>query len=213
MIKRKFTSTLFLITLIAQGILLGDFPKPTNTQKTDLTLPTPEEAVKGMSLPDGFKINCFASEPMIRQPIAMAFDDRNRLWVAECYTYAEARTNFDLKLRDRIVILEDVNGDGRADKKTIFHDDLQRLTGLTVGFAECGQPAPQTFCSSRMPTRTTGRTESPKSFWTDGMTTACATTWSTDLNGDRMGGYTEDMASKPFRRWVRRGRPRSSALS
>ena len=134
MIKRKFTSTLFLITLIAQGVLLGDFPKPTNTQKTDLTLPTPEEAVKGMSLPDGFKINCFASEPMIRQPIAMAFDDRNRLWVAECYTYAEARTNFDLKLRDRIVILEDVNGDGRADKKTIFHDDLQRLTGLTVGF-------------------------------------------------------------------------------
>ena len=45
---------------------------------------------------------------MIRQPIAMAFDDRNRLWVAECYTYAEARTNFDLNLRDRIVILEDV---------------------------------------------------------------------------------------------------------
>ena len=134
MIKRKSPNILFLISLIAQGVLLGDFPKPTNTQKTDLTLPSPEEAVAGMSLPDGFKINCFASEPMIRQPIAMAFDDRNRLWVAECYTYAEARTNFDLKLRDRIVILEDVNGDGRADKKTIFHDDLQRLTGLTVGF-------------------------------------------------------------------------------
>jgi putative membrane-bound dehydrogenase-like protein len=92
------------------------------------------EAVAGMTLPDGFEIKCFASEPMVRQPIAMAFDDRNRLWVAECYTYAEVRTNFDLKLRDRIVILEDVNGDGRADKKTIFHDDLQRLTGLTIGF-------------------------------------------------------------------------------
>jgi len=134
MIIRKFTRLLFLNCLIAQCVLLGDFPKPTNTQKTDLTLPDPEEAVAGMSLPDGFEINCFASEPMIRQPIAMAFDDRNRLWVAECYTYAEARTNFDLNLRDRIVILEDVDGDGRADKKTIFHDDLQRLTGLTVGF-------------------------------------------------------------------------------
>jgi putative membrane-bound dehydrogenase-like protein len=134
MITRKFTITTFLISFLAQGFLWANFPKPTNTQKTDLTLPSPKEAVAGMSLPDGFKINCFASEPMVRQPIAMAFDDRNRLWVAECYTYAEARTNFDLNLRDRIVILEDVNGDGRADKKTIFHDDLQRLTGLTVGF-------------------------------------------------------------------------------
>ena len=47
MIKRKFTSTLFLITLIAQGVLLGEFPKPTNTQKTDLTLPPPEKRSKG----------------------------------------------------------------------------------------------------------------------------------------------------------------------
>ena len=71
MIIRKFTRLLFLNCLIAQCVLLGDFPKPTNTQKTDLTLPDPEEAVAGMSLPDGFEINCFASEPMIRQPIAM----------------------------------------------------------------------------------------------------------------------------------------------
>lgn len=130
----KLSGMTCLISFLAQGFLWGNFPPPTNTQKTDLTLPSPEEAVAGISLPDGFEINCFASEPMIRQPIAMSFDDRNRLWVAECYTYAEARTNFDLKLRDRIVILEDINGDGRADKKTIFHDDLQRLTGLTVGF-------------------------------------------------------------------------------
>ena len=150
---------LFLNCLIAQCVLLGDFPKPTNTQKTDLTLPDPEEAVAGMSLPDGFEINCFASEPMIRQPIAMAFDDRNRLWVAECYTYAEARTNFDLNLRDRIVILEDADGDGRADKKTIFHDDLQRLTGLTVDSEAYGQPAPPTCCSFPMPTKTTVRME------------------------------------------------------
>jgi putative membrane-bound dehydrogenase-like protein len=131
---RKLSGMTCLLSFLAQGFLWGNFPTPTNTQKTDLALPSPEEAVAGMTLPDGFEINCFASEPMVRQPIAMAFDDRNRLWVAECYTYAEVRTNFDLKLRDRIVILEDVNGDGRADKKTIFHDDLQRLTGLTVGF-------------------------------------------------------------------------------
>ena len=86
-------------SILGQASTHADFPKPTNTQKTDLTLPTPEEAIKGMRLPGGFRVECFASEPMIRQPIAMAFDDRNRLWVAECYTYAEARTNFDLGLR------------------------------------------------------------------------------------------------------------------
>ena len=120
MIIRKFTRLLFLNCLIAQCVLLGDFPKPTNTQKTDLTLPDPEEAVAGMSLPDGFEINCFASEPMIRQPIAMAFDDRNRLWVAECYTYAEARTNFDLNLRDRSSSLRTSTGMGGRTRKPSF---------------------------------------------------------------------------------------------
>ena len=70
-------------SILGQATTHADFPKPTNTQKTDLTLPTPEEAIKGMRLPGGFRVECFASEPMIRQPIAMAFDDKGRLTVSD----------------------------------------------------------------------------------------------------------------------------------
>ena len=64
----------------------------------------------------------------------MATDARGRLWVAENYTYAEAKAGFDLKQRDRIVILEDTDRDGRADKRTVFYDQAQRLTSVEVGF-------------------------------------------------------------------------------
>ena len=49
----------------------------------------PAEAAKGMSAPPGFRVTLFAGEPDVRQPIAMAIDDRGRLWVAENYIYPE----------------------------------------------------------------------------------------------------------------------------
>jgi putative membrane-bound dehydrogenase-like protein len=110
------------------------FPEPPDTQKTDLELPTPEESAAGFSLPDGFKVNVFAAEPDVRQPIAMTFDDRGRLWVAECYTYADRKLIYNTELRDRIVIFEDVDGDGKFDKRKVFHDGLQRLTSIALGF-------------------------------------------------------------------------------
>ncbi|HZR17645.1 MAG TPA: PVC-type heme-binding CxxCH protein [Verrucomicrobiae bacterium] len=85
-------------------------------------------------LPPGFKASLFAGEPDVRQPIAMTFDDRGRLWVAECYTYADLKTNYDLNLRDRIVIFEDSRGTGHFDKRTVFWDQGQRLTSIAVGF-------------------------------------------------------------------------------
>jgi putative membrane-bound dehydrogenase-like protein len=64
----------------------------------------------------------------------MCFDDRGRLWVAECYTYADVKTNYDLHLHDRIVIFEDSKGTGHFDKRTVFWDKGQRLTSIAVGF-------------------------------------------------------------------------------
>ncbi len=75
----------------------------------------------------------FAAEPDVQNPIAMAFDARGRLWVAENYTYAERAKKFDLQLQDRIVIFGDADGDGRADSRKVFADDLQMLTSITVG--------------------------------------------------------------------------------
>ena len=93
-----------------------------------------DEAARRWKFPDGFSVTNFASEPAVQQPVAMAMDHRGRLWVAECYTYAEKRTGFAADLRDRIVILEDLDGDGRHDKRTVFCEGLNKLSSIEIGF-------------------------------------------------------------------------------
>jgi putative membrane-bound dehydrogenase-like protein len=110
------------------------FPQVFNTQDPKDKLSTPEDALQWMHAPEGFRVSLFASEPQVQQPIAFTTDERGRIWVAENYTYAESRTNFDRTLRDRIVILEDTDGDGKADKRTVFWDKAQLLTSVEVGF-------------------------------------------------------------------------------
>ena len=132
--KHLLRSILVTLVLTATpGLSADDFPKPFNTESPDAKLMSPEDALKGMTLPDGFQVTLFAAEPDIHQPIALATDDRGRLWVAENYTYAEAATNFDSRMRDRVVILEDVDGDGRFDKRTVFWDQGRRLTSVEIG--------------------------------------------------------------------------------
>lgn len=111
-----------------------DFPKPFDTQELTEKFLSPTEAVSRISLPEGFNVSVFASEPNVNQPIALATDERGRLWVAECYTYAERETNYETKLNDRIVILEDSDGDGRFDKRTVFWDKASKLTSIEIGF-------------------------------------------------------------------------------
>ncbi len=109
-----------------------DFPKAFNTDPPDSNPPTPEEMVKLIELPPGFNVTLFAGEPDVQQPICMDFDDRGRLWVAECYTYSGGP--YETKLRDRVIILEDTDGDGKHDKRTVFWDKGFMLTSLTWGF-------------------------------------------------------------------------------
>ncbi|MEX2138382.1 MAG: hypothetical protein WD894_03925, partial [Pirellulales bacterium] len=63
--------------------LADELPLPPDTEGAPLP---PAEALKRITVPDGFKVTLFAHEPDIRQPIAMTFDDRGRLWVCECYS-------------------------------------------------------------------------------------------------------------------------------
>src|SRR5262249_45354981 len=95
-------------------------PPPKNTQEESIPLTSPEQAVASFAVPDGFSLSLFSSEPVVSQPIGMTTDTRGRLWVAENNTYAESRVNFDLSQHDRIVILEDADHDGRAEKHTVF---------------------------------------------------------------------------------------------
>ncbi len=92
----------------------------------------PEDAARAMTLPPGFRATLFAGEPDVVQPIAMAIDDRGRIWVAEAYSYP--RRVPDHQARDRILIFEDTDGDGRFDTRKVFADRLNLVSGLEVGF-------------------------------------------------------------------------------
>ena len=93
---------------------------------------SPEQAAKEMTLPPGFKATLFAGEPDVKQPIAFAIDDRGRLWVAEAYTYPIRAAEGQGK--DRILVFEDTNGDGKFDRRTVFMEGLNLVSGLEVGF-------------------------------------------------------------------------------
>ena len=123
-----------LLATAATGTRADDFPNPPDTEPIKGSPMPPEEAAKAFRLPPGFHATVFAAEPEVRNPIGMAWDARGRLWVAENYTYAERTQKFDLKLRDRVVIFEDGDQDGRADRRAVFTDSVQRLTSVEVGY-------------------------------------------------------------------------------
>lgn len=93
---------------------------------------SPKDAAAAMTVPAGFRVQLFAGEPDVKQPIALAIDDRGRVWVAEAYTYPHRAA--EGKGQDRILIFEDTDGDGVFDKRTVFIDKLNLVSALEVGF-------------------------------------------------------------------------------
>src|SRR3954470_16873028 len=130
------TTILFscLTWLVLAAAASADFPAVYNSEAdTSAKPPTPQESLAKLTLPPGFKATVFAAEPDVQNPIGMAWDSRGRLWIAENYTYAERTLQFDLHLRDRILIFEDTDHDGHFDKRKVFTDDVQHLTSVEVG--------------------------------------------------------------------------------
>ncbi len=85
-----------------------------------------DDALNSFTVPKGYKINLFASEedfPDLANPVQLSFDNKGRLWVAVMPTYPHYRPG-DAKPNDKLLILEDTNNDGKADKQTIFADGL-----------------------------------------------------------------------------------------
>lgn len=93
---------------------------------------SPEASHKLTQVPPGFSLELYASEPDVINPISMTWDEKGRLWVVETVDYPntvrEDRTVGD----DRIKICEDTDGDGRADKFTVFADNLNIATSLVL---------------------------------------------------------------------------------
>ena len=92
---------------------------------------SPEESKKLTQVPPGFRMELFASEPDIINPIAMNWDEKGRLWVIETVDYPNTVRDDKGSGDDRIKICEDTNGDGKADKFTIFADKLNIPTSFT----------------------------------------------------------------------------------
>ncbi len=93
-----------------------------------------DEALASFTLAEGYEIALFASErtfPDLANPVQMSFDNQGRLWVATMPTYPHYQPG-DAKPDDKLLILEDVNGDGRADKQTVFADGLHLPTGFEL---------------------------------------------------------------------------------
>ena len=90
---------------------------------------SPADSMKFIQVPAEFDLQLFAREPDIIKPITFSFDARGRLWVIEAIDYPNLVLNGEPGA-DRIKILEDTNGDGRADKFTVFADRLNLATSL-----------------------------------------------------------------------------------
>ena len=94
-----------------------------------------------MKVPPGFRVTLFAGEPDVKQPIGFCIDDRGRLWVAEAYNYP----NHGERPGDRILIFEDTDGDGTFNKRTVFYEGLNYVTGIEVGFGGAWVVSPPYF--------------------------------------------------------------------
>jgi len=103
----------------------GDFRKwQVDTHPSPLPL-SPQESMKKIQLPPGFRVEFVASEPLIKDPVAMAWDGNGRLYVIQMNSFMmDARGNDQYKPISQIVRLEDVDWDGVMDRSTVFIDSL-----------------------------------------------------------------------------------------
>ncbi len=91
----------------------------------------PKESLEAFHLVDGFRMELVAAEPLVCDPVDVAFDENGRMYVAEIIPYAEGNTSQFGSPHGRVSMLEDTNGDGRFDKSTVLVDKLVWPTGVT----------------------------------------------------------------------------------
>lgn len=130
--RNTFARSVFL-ALAMWSSARGEFPEIHDSQLDAPPLTTPTDALAAIRMPERFRAELYAAEPDVQQPIGFTIDGRRRVWVAENYTYAERPTQLDLRLRDRIVVLEDTDRDGKADQRNVFFDEFVQLTSVEVG--------------------------------------------------------------------------------
>ncbi|MFO1020135.1 MAG: PVC-type heme-binding CxxCH protein [Planctomycetales bacterium] len=115
----------FVLTLVLTGNLFAQ------RDLKDIPPPDPEIERSSFIVADGFEAKLFASDPLLAKRIQMNFDSAGRLWVASSEIYPHIQPG--QKANDKIIVLEDVDGDGVAEKTRIFADGLLIPTGVEPG--------------------------------------------------------------------------------
>jgi putative membrane-bound dehydrogenase-like protein len=129
---------LFFLTSLLLACNAGGDTKIGNTTKDSLTdeqQRLPENALKGLVAFDGLEVRTMATEPMLKNPTNIDVDEKGRVWVTEAYNYRpDINGNPVNALGDRIMILEDRNGDGRMDTAKVFYhgSELNAPLGIHV---------------------------------------------------------------------------------
>ena len=102
------------------------FASPRKVDPNPATIPlSPEESLKTFRLPKGYHLELVASEPMISEPVAIAWDGNGRMYVAQMETYMQTiDAKGEGEPKSRIMLLEDTNDDGKMDKSSVFIDQL-----------------------------------------------------------------------------------------
>ena len=122
-----------LTALFARPQVLTAAPRKINVQIPASSDPEQERA--SFQVAEGFEVNLFASDPQVSKPIGMNFDADGRLWVVSSSIYPQIKPGQEAN--DKVIVLEDTKGAGRADKSTVFADGLFIPTGIAPGDGGC----------------------------------------------------------------------------
>lgn len=144
--NRPFSQALLLALMLPFSSVRAAEPTPPPADNVAFAGLSPVAAAKAVTLPTGFGIHVFAAEPDVRQPIAFCDDDRGRLWVVEGITYPrrvgvppkdgtpEQIAKDILGGNDQILVFEDTDGDHKFDRRTVFLEGLNLVSGIEYGF-------------------------------------------------------------------------------
>lgn len=117
--------------ILAAALALALRPVSAQNDLKNIPDPNPKLEQESFKVAEGFEVNLFASEPMLAKPIQINFDERGRLWVAGSSIYPHIKPGEEAA--DKVYVLEDADGDGRADRSTVFVAGLLNPTGLMPG--------------------------------------------------------------------------------
>ncbi len=127
--RLSILATLAICTLTSGGQLFGQ------RDLKDIPDPDPELERRSLELAEGFEVQLFASDPLLAKPIQMNFDARGRLWVASSSVYPQIEPG--QVPNDKVLILDDTDGDGTADRTTVFAQGLLIPTGVLPDATGC----------------------------------------------------------------------------